>query len=185
MRTTVPERLLAISDEIRSGSAFPVTRLTILKKWFAARPSRLPAVAIWIGARAISRKGKTKGEAAELFAVGRRLVADRDELRPALDRDAAKELHDRLKEFQNEHTRYKYGLIRQIKNWNLFLLEQALCVYLWQFDSPSDGYKLVADYVTNYDPSVGSGLNGPSASKLDEFVRFLFLLEAKEEEVEE
>ncbi len=85
MRTNVPERLLVISEAVFAGQNVPVTKLTILKKWFAGRSTRLPAVAVWVAARAVSRKGKTKGEAAELFVEARDLLAGHDSLQPRLD----------------------------------------------------------------------------------------------------
>ena len=66
MRTTVPEKLLAIADEIDERGEAQLTRLTVLKKWFE-RPGRLPAFGVFIAARATSRKGKTTGEATLLF----------------------------------------------------------------------------------------------------------------------
>jgi len=88
MRTSVPEKLLAIIDEIdEQGQASP-TRLTVLKKWFA-RPERLSAFAIWVAARAVSRKGKTSGAAATLFLEARTLLAGLDEITPKLNRQAA------------------------------------------------------------------------------------------------
>ena len=73
MRTNVPEKLLAIVDDIDAKGDASLTRLTILKKWFE-RPGRLVPFALWVADRASSRKGKTKGEAAELFREARGLL---------------------------------------------------------------------------------------------------------------
>ena len=61
MRTKVPEKLLAIVEEIESQGSASLTRLTILKKWFE-HPGRLAAFGLWIAKRAAGRKGKTKAE---------------------------------------------------------------------------------------------------------------------------
>jgi len=68
MRTTTPEKLLAIADDIAAQSDVRFTRLTVLKKWFA-RPARLPAFALWVAAQALVRKGNTTGTAGVLFVV--------------------------------------------------------------------------------------------------------------------
>jgi repressor LexA len=69
MRTSAPEKLLKVVDEIDAHSQASLTRLTLLKKWFA-RPERLSAFALWAAARAVSRKGKIGG----LRAAASRLV---------------------------------------------------------------------------------------------------------------
>ena len=61
------------------------------------------------------------------------------------------------------------------------LIEHALAAYLWHTDSPADGYKLAADYCQNYDSRYGNGLNGPSRTKIEEIVRFLFTIEPVED----
>ena len=62
-------------------------------------------------------------------------------------------------------------------------MEEGLAIYLRPHDSPSYGYKLAADYCQHYDPRYGNGLNGPSRTKLEEIVRFMFNLEAAEDDV--
>jgi hypothetical protein len=44
------------------------------------------------------------------------------------------------------------------------------------------GYKLAADYCQNYDPSYGSSLNGHSRTKLLAMARFMFAIEALEDD---
>jgi len=180
MRTNIPEKLLKIVEEIDENGNASLTRLTVLKKWLE-RPERLSAFAIWVAARAVSRKGKTVGAAAELFRAARTLLAGLDKIRPQLDRQAAQALHDRLRDFQNEHQNQQWGPVRIIHNWNLMLVEQGLAIYLWHLDSSTHGYKLAADYCQHYDPRYGNGLNGPSRTKISEIVRFMFTIEALED----
>jgi hydroxymethylpyrimidine/phosphomethylpyrimidine kinase len=66
MRTPVPEKLLAITEEIDTRGFANLTRLTVLKQWFE-RPGRLPAFGLWIAKRAAGRKGKTQGAAGALL----------------------------------------------------------------------------------------------------------------------
>jgi hypothetical protein len=181
MRSGVPERLLALADEIAAEGNATLTRLTVLKRWFD-RPARLAAFAIWMGARAIARKGKATGEAAELFREGRKLLGRIDPCAPHVDRDAAEQLHGRLQAFQNEYRHQQWGPVRIIHNWDLMLLEQALEIYLWHTNSPPRGYKLAADYCQHFDSRYGNGLNGPSRAKIQEIARFLARFEASEDQ---
>jgi len=181
MRTKIPEKLLKIVDDIDAQGQANLTRLTVLKKWFE-RPGRLTAFALWVAARAMSRKGKAGGAAAGLFKEARALLAGLDTFRPARDREAAESLHDRLREFQNEHQRQKWVSVRIVHNWNLLLVEEALAICIWYPNSPAHGYKLAADYCQNYDPSYGTSLNGPSRTKLLEMVRFMSAIEALEDD---
>ena len=106
MRTTVPEKLLKIVVDIDAEGQANLTRLTVLKKWFE-RPGRLTAFALWVAERATSRKGKSGGTAALQGSAG---AAGRPGQVPAgaRDRKVAESLHDRMREFQNEHQRQKW-----------------------------------------------------------------------------
>ena len=179
MRTKIPEKLLKIVDDIDVQGQANLTRLTVLKKW-SERPGRLTAFALWVAERAMVRKGKTGGAAAGLFKEARALLDGLDKFRPALDREAAKILHDRLREFQNEHQRQKWVSVRVVHNWNLLLVEEALAICIWYANSPVHGYTLASDYFRNYDPRYGTSLNGPSRTKLLEMVRFMSAVEAHE-----
>jgi hypothetical protein len=182
MRTPVPEKLLKLADDIAQHGAVPVTRLTVLKKWFERR-DRLSAFAVWVALRAISRKGKAAKKAADLFREARTLMKGLDGLRPMIaeaKRDDARDLLRRLRAFQDIYRATHWGQVRTIDNWQLFLVEQGLAILLNQFASPTVGYKLAADYCRHYDPRYSDGLNGPSKGKLLEIVRFMNGVEALE-----
>ncbi|HTV42305.1 MAG TPA: hypothetical protein VMF08_17170 [Candidatus Sulfotelmatobacter sp.] len=180
MRTNIPEKLLKITDDIDAHGSANLTRLAVLKKWFE-KPERLSAFAIWIAARATSRKGKTGGVAAELFRKARTLLAEAERCCPKVNRQAAKALHDELRNFQNEYENQRWGRVRIVHNWNLMLVEHGLAIYLWNLDSPAHGYRLAVSYCQHYDPRYGNGLNGPSRTKILEIVRFMFTIEALED----
>lgn len=184
MRTQVPEKLMAIVDEIDSQGTANLTRLTVMKKWFEGK-GRLPAFGLWVARRAASRKGKTKAAAGVLLNEARALLgttsAREDFLRP-VDRAAAKQLHDKARNFQNEYEDQRWARVRIVHCWPLLLVEKGLALHLGQDRSPSDGYKLAADFCQNYDPKYGTTLNGPSRTKLMEIVRFMFMIEAFEED---
>lgn len=159
MRTAVPEKLLKIVEDIDTVGSVGVTRLTVLKKWFE-RPGRLPAFGRWVARRSAGRQGKTKGPAGALLDEARALLGP--DAPPALNRRAATSLHDRARGFWNEYEHHQWVSVRIVNCWPLLLVEKGLAICLGEADTPSDGYKLVADYCTNYDPRYGSNLNGPS-----------------------
>ena len=180
MRSSVPEKLLKIVDEIETKGSVPRTKLTVLKKWFE-QPERLKAFAVWLATRAVSRKGKSGGAAEKLFREARALLAGSVSTRPSLDRRGAQELHGRLREFQNEYRNLAWGPVRIIHHWNLMLVEEGLAIWLWHSDSPSEGYRLAAAYCQHYDPRQPYGLTRGSCSKIQEIVRFMFTVEALED----
>ncbi len=184
MCTAVPEKILKIIEDIDTQGNVPLTRLTVLKKWFEG-PGRLPAFGLWIARRASGRKGKTKDGAGDLLNETRALLgsaATRESLFLQIDRAAAQSLHDRARDFQNEFQKQQWGPVRIVHCWPLLLVEEGLALHLDHAATPSDGYKLAADWAQHYDPRHGNGLNGPSRGKLDELVRFMFNLEAQEDE---
>lgn len=180
MRTKIPERLVRVADEIGESGSASLTRITVLKKWFEQEPKRLRAFAVFLASRASARKGKTSGEAADLFREARGLLKDADIYEPQIPEKAAEDLFLRLKSFQNEFQKQHWGAVRILKNHNLYLVEEGLRIYLHS-DSAADGYRLAASYCQNYDPRFGNSLNGPSATKIHEIVRFMITIEAREE----
>jgi len=181
MRTNVPEKLLSIVDEIDDKGNASLTRLTVLKKWFH-RPERLSAFGVWIAKRAASRKGKTVGIAGKLFVASSQLLKHCTVDTGGPDRISAEDLHNRLRDFQNEYQKQQWGPVRIINNWNLHFIEQGLALFLWHADKPPYGYDLARDYCKHFDTRYGDGLNGPSRTKILEIVRFMFLVEAREED---
>src|SRR5216683_1824831 len=154
MCTAVPEKILKIIEDIDTQGNVPLTRLTVLKKWFEG-PGRLPAFGLWIARRASGRKGKTKDGAGDLLNETRALLgsaATRESLFLQIDRAAAQSLHDRARDFQNEFQKQQWGPVRIVHCWPLLLVEEGLALHLGHTDSPGAGYKLVADWAQHYDP---------------------------------
>lgn len=178
MRTAVPEKLLTIVEDIDVLGSANLTRLTVLKKWFE-RPDRLPAFGLWVARRSAGRKGRTKGAARALLDEARVLLGP--EAKSSINLRAAQSLHNRAREFRNEYEQHRWVSLRIVNCWPLLLVEKGLDLLIGEADTPSDGYKLAADYCTNYDSRYGSSLNGPSRTKIMEIVRFMFTIEAREE----
>lgn len=184
MRTAIPEKILKIIHDMDTHGNVSLTRLTVLKKWFEA-PRRLSAFGLWIARRAAGRKGKTKGAAGALLDEARALLGTTSppgNLFQQIDRTAAASLHDRVRSFHGEFQQQPWGPVRIIHCWPVLLVEQGLALHIGLTSQPADGYKLAADWAQNYDPRHGNGLNGPSSGKLEELMRFMFTVEALEDE---
>lgn len=184
MRSNVPEKLLTIVDEIDAQGRANLTRLTVLKKWFE-HPGRLTAFGLWVARRSAGRKGKTKAEAGALLNEARSLLgstATRESFLQPLDRGTVQSLRDRARDFQNEFEQQQWGPVRVIHCWPLLLVEEGLALHLGDTESPSAGYKLAADFCQHYDSRHGNCLCGPSRTKINEIVRFMFTVESIEEE---
>ena len=184
MRAAVAEKILKIIADINTQGNVSLTRLTVLKKWFEG-PGRLPAFGLWIAQQAADHKGKTEDEADTLLDEARALLgsaATNENLDKRVDWAAAKSLHDRARDLQNEFQNQQWGPVRIIHCWPLLLVEGGLALHLDRAVTPSDGYRLAADWAQNFDSRYGNGLNGPSRAKLEELVRFMVTVEAREEE---
>ena len=184
MRSDVPEKLLAIVDEIDAQGHASLTRLTVLEKWFE-HSGRLSAFGLWVARRAAGRKGKTKAAAGALLNEARTLLgstATRESFTQPVDRGAAQALYRRARDFQNEFHQELGGPVRLIHCRPLLLVEEGLALQLGEEGSPSAGYKLAADFCQHYDSRHGDSLCGPSRTKIMEVVRFMFTLEAIEED---
>jgi hypothetical protein len=182
MRTTVPEKLRKVIDDIDTRGNVALTRLTVLKKWFE-RPGRLPVFGLWVARQVADRKGKTQDGADALLDETRALLgsaATRESLFQQIDREAAQSLHHRARDFQNEFQKQQWGPVRIIHCWPLLLVEKGLALHAGLDRHPSDGYKLAADWAQHYDTRHGNGLNGPSRGKLQKLLRFVFNVEALE-----
>jgi len=118
MRTKVPFKLQKIIEEIDQRGQASMTRLTVLKKWFA-RPERLRSFGIWMADRAVLIGSETAGDGhvRELFDAARKLLADVDVLAPVLDHESTRSLHHRLWQFQHDYKSIPFGSCRIIKNW--------------------------------------------------------------------
>lgn len=185
MKTGTHNKLLKIIATIDTTGNASLARLTVLKKWFEI-PGRLPAFALWLARCAILHNSKTGDDAGVLFDEALILLGEANDpvhIANRINNTAAKNLHSRLKNFQNVFKRQHWGPVRVITNWNLMLVEHALAIYLWYPNSPTHGYKLAADYCQHYDPKFGNGLNGPSREKLKELAQFVLKVESSEHEM--
>ena len=108
------------------------------------------------------------------------MLADVDVFAPEILRATATKLHAALRAFQNERRDVAWGSVRIIHDHNLFLVECGLHIYLGHRATPTEGYRLAANYCENYDPRYGTCLNGPSRTRIGEIVDFIRGVEDRE-----
>lgn len=179
MRTQIPEKLLKIVDEIDLSGSASITKLTVIKKWFSDS-SRIKSFSIYLAKKACSRSGKAKSDEKELFIECRELLNLTETISPKLPKLKVNKIIDKLFAYQNGYRKGCFTVIREIKNWNLFIIELALKSFIGPSD-PVIGYELFSKYCQHYDSKYGNSLNGPSKQKILETVRFMYVVEAKEE----
>lgn len=151
----------------------------MLKEWFE-KPGRLVPFAVWIARRSAARKGRTKGEAGKMLDEARALAGQgcgKEKVSPNLDKRALENLYERMRDFQSEHRKQQWAVVRTIKNWNLLLVEKAFAIVLWYPDSPVHGYELAVAFAKNHAPKHGDGLNGPSRTKIMEMLSLIQVVE--------
>jgi len=177
MFTKVPDKILKIIDDIGTQGSVPLTRLTVLKKWFE-RPARLPAFGLWIARKASNRTRETTTPAGDLLNETHALLGTAELPIEQIDRAAVMDLHRRARVIHSDYVKHHWGPVRVIHCWPLLLVEEGLALYIGSASLPTDGYKLAADWAQNYDPKYGNGLNGPSQDKLHELMRYIVSVEA-------
>jgi hypothetical protein len=178
-RTTISDKLREIVAAIEQHGSVSLTRLTVIKKWFEV-PRHLSSFAIFIAYQASRRKAKPTKERGELIREARTFLADVDLFAPNIPRKVATRLHMSLHAFQNEQRNIPWGAVRIIRDHNLFLIECGLQIYLGHRDTPTEGYRLAANYCENYDLRYGNSLNGPSRRRIEEIIDFIDRVEARE-----
>jgi hypothetical protein len=82
-----------------------------------------------------------------------------------------------LASYQNECKKHGYNTIRIIKNNNLYLIEEALRILLFNNADPSSGYRLAVSYCEHYDSAYGTKLDDKSIILIHGIVRFMFAYE--------
>ena len=76
-------------------------------------------------------------------------------------------LSHKIKNYQNKIESKKWTNIRIIKNWDIFIIEEAISCFI-HLDFPEMGYKLAKSYTEKYNARFGSGLIPESLEYLKE-----------------
>ena len=186
MKTSVPENILLIADQIDEDGSVNITKLTIVKKWFE-KPHRRKAFALWMARHAAGKPGKVDANAKRLLNDAKKLLGSaprRGALSTEIDREKISLLFDRARTFYDEHGPGKWGSVRVIRCQALLLIEKSMALLQVGTSLPAEAYELLATWVKHFDSRFFDTLNGPSSGRLREFVRFMFSVEAFEDDTE-
>src|SRR5437016_6304761 len=80
-----------------------------------------------------------------------------DHSRAMPKREAARKLHDRLRAFQSEYRKQRWGPVRMIRNRDLLVVQEALAILLWHYHSHFGETSGSAGGLAQFDSS-GNGL---------------------------
>lgn len=182
MRTHYPEKLLRLIYDLAEKGSLPLDRLAILEPWFR-HGERITRLGLWIARRSAARKGKTKGDHAALLDEARALLGKESTYadffaRP--ERQAMEELLARSKAAQGERSTLDdpFGLKTACRP--LWLVEQALEVYLGHKNTPQDAVALSMKWAASKTTRIPE-LKDSSMGKLKELLQFMHTSEALED----
>lgn len=183
MRTSIPEKILRIVDDLDRHGSVPLTRLTVLEQWFRD-PHRLSAFGLWAARRAAARKGKTGGVPGQLLDEARILLGTSstwDSLFQRIDPAMALALIERARLARNGLRSPQSG---PASGWQLRIVENGLILHTSSSAAPEEGGQLATDLMRSHQAKAGQDpdlLDTASRNKLVELVRFMFNVEGGED----
>jgi hypothetical protein len=158
----------AIVEAIRGKENVLITRLTVVKK-LCENPDAASAFALFLARRAQERLREKKAK--ERY---RQLANSAvKEMKHYLDKPTEDgkwrllDLLHEIKEEQNEHTPIKWGLVRNIKCWDLLVVEKALQGFMRPEEAKFWLYQAAADHVGS-----SEYLTAKSIPRIEEIARF-------------
>lgn len=180
---SVARALEGILAEIQGGAAFPITRMTRVKRLCADQAAG-EAFAAFIARQALAKLERSKRSDsvsaerwAQFVTLARDGVARLEEFlsdrSPEAER-ALREQRSTLYHAQSEHKNVPYGAVRLIVCWEAMQVETALDAVLcrWPEQRARYGYDLASDFVKRYKPGAFEDLNQASAEPLADVITF-------------
>jgi hypothetical protein len=179
-------KLAQLPQEARESTfAVSVTRLTSLKS-LCQRPEVAGRFVTHLARKVLRRVEQGKGHSSR--AGNATDVSHREMMAEALSqmeawlqgqteerRRALRELLTRMQAEQNEYRNIPWGAVRQISDWDLLLIEDALrCLLAAPGEAGRCAYQMARDYAERYDPSHGTGLIPESVPLVRDIVQFFF-----------
>jgi hypothetical protein len=168
---TAARKLAALADELRRGTSFPITRLTVLKRLCAEWENAAP-FACYLADLSRSQVGTAPPSHLDV----ERVEAFRDSIDTTVacihsylaapTRDAELALRAARRELQyaqNETRDTRWATVRTIHSRDALVVEDAAECILNPRDSAAWGYRLGRDYAERYDPRHGTRLVPESA----------------------
>ncbi len=153
--STLPKqvhKLDEIVESIRRQENVQVTRLTVVKK-LCENPEAAQAFALFLARKAQERLREKQGNERYRELVNRAIR----EMKPYLDNPTEDRkwrllaLLREIEEEQNEHKSISWGMVRNIKSWDLLIVEQALRSIIRTDEAPYWLYQAARDHVGSSD----------------------------------
>jgi hypothetical protein len=168
------QKLAQVAQELRKGSDFSVTRLTVVKSLcedseaanrFALHLARLTHQKMKRGNQKLLQYRTLAARAISLMEdyLKRQTTSKASSLREIL-REIAKE--------QNEYQKVGWQMVRLIKSQELLLIEFALHCVLSRWESGHWGYQIARVYAERYSSKYGGGLIPKSAPMMEDIADF-------------
>lgn len=167
------QKLEKLIDELREGGHFSITRLTVIKG-LCGDPTAAGQFALFLS-RKVQRTMREKGGPKRYRELINRAVR---EMKPYLD-DPSDERRNQLwalfrevEAEQNEYRSISWGAVRNIKSWELLVIEKALQVVLRPHEAPFWSYEVAKDYAVSRDHRCSQWLVRSSAGIVEEMAEF-------------
>lgn len=162
-----------MTEQLRRGKDFPVTRLTTLKG-LCEDPDAAGAFAVFLTRRA-QQAMREKATPERYRQLVNRAVR---EMKPYLEQPTEERkrtlwsLWHEMKEEQNDHRPIAWGTLRIIKDMNLLVAEKCLDAVLRPNEASYWLYQAARDYAERYDSRHPNGLTPKSAPMVEEIAGF-------------
>jgi hypothetical protein len=186
-KTTSPDiasrlrKLAGIAEELRQGSDFPVTRLTLLKR-LCQSPDAANRFVVHL-AKLTWRKMRRRSPPGHLDVarwsqykalVGKAIPQMQSYLEDKTSTRASSldNLLSRVERAQNEYRRMRWGAVRIIESKELLLVEKALRCVLFPHESAYWAYQVAKGYAERYDPDYFDELIPESAPMVEDIADF-------------
>ena len=161
-------KLALLARALRAGEHFPITRLTVVKRW-CEDPVAAGRFTMHLVERTKSRASKTYQPliANALRQLKKHLAHPGDPAREPLWQALRK-----LEDAQNEYQDTRWGRVRTISSRETLLAEHALRCVARPWEAAHWGYQAARHYAERYNPRYGTGLIPESASAVEDIIAY-------------
>lgn len=162
------QKLAQMAEDLRKGSRFPITRLTMLKS--LCRDPKAAARFVLFLAERVRKAVAPKHRPLVSRAVSRMKAHLKKPTKKS--KSALWESLDSLRAVQDKYKRIKWGTVRLIESREVLLVEKALQCILRPSESEYWAYDVAGEYAERYSPRHGTGLIRESAPMVEDIASF-------------
>jgi len=173
LQTTGPDaaklrKLALLARALRAGEDFPITRLTVVKRW-CEDPVAAARFTTHLAEQSKRRASKTyQPLIANALRQLKKHLAHPTDPAPEQLRQALR----KLETAQNEYRDTRWGRVRTIYSREALLAEHALRCAARPYESAHWGYQAARQYAERYNSRYGAGLIPESAQPVEDIVAY-------------